>query len=297
MQAKSEIAVLGFLKKIEFPGIRLGEGNKTVCDYLKSHHYKFTPDLVAGPPNIEDAPIEGLFFIDIIQPTSDLLFKSKASKQFELNVPELFKEILQGNTNKDENAYIEMLPDVHHKCYLDALNKKLDKYAHKRKFTCNGQSMVTTNLGIVHHFNLGTVKENNISNASGLITLLDYFRFYKALAPSDNIDLRNAENLLLKEIVNKEQKTPYILAVGRELNDVPYLFLMIHVSIKKNNKTQDLALLAVNTFFLDNSDMTHPVHKWFASRILHPLSKKYMNDELTPEEITININKDNKFFS
>lgn len=296
MQAKSIIAVLDFLKKVEFPGIRLGEGNKSVCDYLKLHHYKFTPDLVAGPPNIDDAPIEGLFFIDVIQPTSDLLFKSKASKQFKLNVSETFKEILQGS-NKGENSRIDMLPDVHHKCYLDALNKKLDKYAHKRKFKRDGQLMVTANLGIVHHFNLGTVEGNNISNAKGLITLIDYLRFYKALSPSVNIDLRNTENLLLKEIINKEQRDPYILLVGREYDDIPCLFLMIHVSIKKNDKTHDLSVMALNTSFLDNSNMTHPVHKWFARKIFHPLSKKYMNDELSPEGFTIKIRNDNKLFT
>ena len=293
METKPEISVLNFFEQLDFPGIRLGEGNKAVCDYLRSRGYSFTPDLVAGPQNIEDAPLEGLFFIDIIQPTPDLLFKSDASKQFSVDLSKTFKEIMEGNSNTS----IDMLPTIHYKCYLAALNNKLDKYSHKRTYTHKGQSMVTANLGVVHHFDLGTVSAKSLSNSAGLITLLDYLRFYKALAPSDNIDLRNAENRLLKEIFNEAQETPYILAIGREVRDVPYLFLMIHITVKKRSKRSDLALIALNTFFLDTADMTHPVHIWFAGKILHPLTKKFVNDELSPERVTINIKGFNELFS
>ena len=54
--------VLKFLKKEGFPRIRKGETNKDACDYLNENGYIFTPDLVTGPDDIRDAPIEGLFF-------------------------------------------------------------------------------------------------------------------------------------------------------------------------------------------------------------------------------------------
>ncbi|MDL1962557.1 MAG: hypothetical protein LWX01_12870 [Deltaproteobacteria bacterium] len=81
MSEKSEKAVLECFKKINFPGIKLGERNPEVCNYLKKQNYHYTPDLVAGPKNIKLAPVEGLFFIDVMEPSSDLLFKSMASKQ------------------------------------------------------------------------------------------------------------------------------------------------------------------------------------------------------------------------
>ena len=84
MEQDSEETVLSFLKLIGFPGVRRGETDEGVCNYLKSNNYNLTPDLVAGPPEIKEAPIEGLFFIDVIQPTSDLLFKSEFYKEHEM---------------------------------------------------------------------------------------------------------------------------------------------------------------------------------------------------------------------
>ncbi len=296
MTGKAEIAVLEFFKRIGFPGIRLGEGNQSVCDFLKKNNYDFTPDLVAGPQDIAHAPIEGLFFIDVIQPTSDLLFKSIASKHLSINVSETFKKILQDATNDEEKPSINMLPIEHHQCYLDALNKKLDKYSHHRKFTRDGKLLVSANLGIVHHFDLGNVAKRNISDVRSLITLLDYLRFYKSLAPSDNTDLRNAENRLLIEIVNQEQQFPYVMMVGREWSDVPHLFLMIHITAIKDNKDMDISIILVNTILLDNSGLTHPVHKWFAINILNR-SEKCRNEEYTSQIITIGFNRNSNIFT
>jgi hypothetical protein len=65
MMGQAETAVLDFLKQLQFPGIRHGEGNSSVCDFLKRNGYHFTPDSVAGPDDLEQAPIEGLFFVDV----------------------------------------------------------------------------------------------------------------------------------------------------------------------------------------------------------------------------------------
>ena len=291
MQNASEKAVLCFLKKLDFPGIRYGEGNNQVCNYLKSKGYKFTPDLVAGPENIEDAPVEGLFFVEVIQPTSELLFNSEFYENLDFDIPQYFKNLLTKSSCNDDNINIDMLPNVHQDCYLEKFNKKLDKYAHQRKFIKNGQLMVTANYGIVHHFNLGQVKGNNIADVKSLVTLLDYLRFYKRLAPSDNIDLKNAETRLLQELINDAKSSPSVQIVGRSLENLPCLFQMLHVSVEKDNSIHDLAIMVLNTSILDNADGKHPVHKWFARKIFHPKTKKYWNDETTTEKVSININK------
>lgn len=297
MEQDSEETVLSFLKLIGFPGVRRGETDEGVCNYLKSNNYNLTPDLVAGPPEIKEAPIEGLFFIDVIQPTSDLLFKSEFYKEHEIDVPREFKEILLTNSKERPFTYIDMLPTSHHNCYLGALNKKLDKYAHQRKFNRDGERLVSANFGLVHHFNLGVIGEGSVSDVKKLITLLDYIRFYKKLAPSENIDLKNAENLLLQELMNDKQVQPYLLLIGREWNDIPCLFYMLHISIIKQSKRHHLALISLNTVLLDNSDGNYPIHKWFADRVFHPKSKKYLNDEYKENKIIINIGAGEELFS
>lgn len=297
MKQDSEEKVLDFFKLIGFPGIRRGEKDKDFCNHLKSNGYNFTPDLIAGPKNIKDAPIEGLFFIDVIQPTTDLLFESKFYSEYEIDIPREFKEILTKNHREKASTYIDMLPKLHHECYLGALNKKLNKYAHQRKFNREGQQLVSANFGLVHHFNLGILKEGKLHDVKKLITLLDYIRFYKNLAPSENVDLRNAENLLLNELANEQQVHPYILSIGRELKDLPCLFYLLHISVTKQSKMRHLALISLNTAHLDNSDGTYPVHKWFAERIFHPKSEKYLNDEYEEKKVVINIEAGDKLFS
>lgn len=291
MQNASEKAVLNFLKKLDFPGIRYGEGNNQVCNYLKSKGYKFTPDLVAGPENIEDAPVEGLFFVEVIQPDSDLLFNSEFYEDLDFDIPKYFKTLLTQAGSNEDDINIDKLPNIHQDWYLKKFNKKLDKYAHQRKFTQNGQLMVTTNYGIVHHFNLGQVKGSNIAETKSLITLLDYLRFYKRLAPSDNIDLKNAETRLLQELINDAQSNPSVQMVGRPLKDLPCLFQMLHVTVEKNNSIHDLAIVVLNTAILDNADGKHPVHNWLARKIFHPKTKKYWNDETPSKKVSITINK------
>lgn len=297
MIQKSEDIVLGFFKLLDFPGIRRGEDDKNLCKYLKTKGYNFTPDLIAGPPDIKDAAIGGLFFVDVIQPTTDLLFNSEFYSDSEIDVPSEFQRILYNNHQNNLSTYIDMLPNLHHDCYLEAMNKKLDKYAHQRKFDDDGEQLISANFGLVHHFNLGEFKEGKVSDVKKLITLLDYIRFYKRIAPSKNIDLKNAENLLLNELVNENQSNPYLLFVGRDLKDLPYLFNLLHISIIKKSISHHLALIFLNTSHLDNSDGTYPVHKWFIERIFNPESVTYSNDEYKEKKVIINIGSDTELFS
>lgn len=160
------------------------------------------------------------------------------------------------------------------------LNKKLDKYAHKRKFNKNKNQFVSCNLGVVHHFNLGCLNNKKITNEKILITLIDYIRFYKSLFKSEYTDLKNAEFLLLKNIVYENQKSPFIIFIGREWEKIPCLFIMIHVTIEKNKLSQDLALLLLNTHILDKSNRKYPVHVWFIDKI-YTSSIKIKNKELS----------------
>ena len=90
MKYPYESIVLEFLQSIKFPGIRQCEGNREICSYLIENNYVYTPDLVVGPQNIRDTQIENLFFIDIIEPTTDLLFESKFYKGSPFDVPNEF---------------------------------------------------------------------------------------------------------------------------------------------------------------------------------------------------------------
>lgn len=296
MGNSSEDKTLTFLKSLGFPGIRKGERNNVVCSYLRENGYKFTPDIVAGPKNIREAEIGGLFFIDIISPTSDMLFAEKYYEGYNVKVPKIFKEKLEAALKNNKPLFIDDIPNNHHECYLDSLNKKLDKYAHQRKFKNKDELFVSANFGIVHHFDLGELINSSISEIKTLITALDYIRFYKRLAPSDNIDLKNAENLILKEIVNENQEEPFILAVGRELADLPCLFFMLHMTIFKKTTRKHIALLVLNIPHIENSDGKYPVHNWFKSRIFHPKSVKYSNDEYKETKVLLNINPNLKLF-
>jgi hypothetical protein len=61
MTQDSEDIVLDFFKSLGFPGIRRGEKDKNLCKYLKKNGYNFTPDLIAGPPDIKVQRLEGYF--------------------------------------------------------------------------------------------------------------------------------------------------------------------------------------------------------------------------------------------
>jgi hypothetical protein len=296
MNDSAESFVLKFFELISFPGIRKCEGNTEICRYLRGNNYRFTPDLVAGPPDIKDAKLEGLFFIDVIKPTGDLLFDSNCYKGYKINVANEFRRIIESTKNSEDSCFIDSIPDIHQEFYLDQFNDKLDKYAHHRRFNQNGKIFKSANLGLIHHFNLGEFEQNNISELRTLIALLDYIRFYKRLAPSDNIDLRNAENLLLNEIVNKNQIGPSYFLVGRELPELPCLFFGIHILINKNSEPRHLALLILNVTHLDNSDGSYPVHNWLKGLIFSQHAVKITNNDFQEKKITIKINEEKNIF-
>ncbi len=145
----TEDIILSFLQSLDFPGIRKGEGNEEVCVHLKNLGYKYTPDLVAGPEIITEAPLEGLFFIDVIEPTSDLLFGEEFYSPDQINTPKEFKRILDSNSRQEKSTFIDSLPNAHHDCYLEAINKKLSKYTHDRKFKIDNVEKICANFGLV----------------------------------------------------------------------------------------------------------------------------------------------------
>lgn len=293
---QAETAVLEFLKQLQFPGIRHGEGNPSVCAFLTRNGYHFTPDLVAGPDDLERAPIEGLFFVDVIEPTPDLLFKSSASHNLSIDVSRTFKKILDDAAISQEQPSINALPTEHHQLYLGVLNKKLDKYSHQRRFTRAGKPVVSANLGIAHHFNLGNVSGKNVENVRGLITLLDYVRFYKSLASSNSTDLSVAVNRLLEELANPEQKCPFVMIAFRKWEDVPHLFLVLHVRATKSDAAADSAIILLNTALLDANGFTHPVHQWFGQIIQRNPPEDVTKSAHEDQVVTIGFNRDDNHF-
>jgi len=195
--------------------------------------------------------------------------------------------------NQDKPSIAE-LPTEHHRAYLDALNKKLGKYSDQRTFTLDGKMLVSANFGIVHHFNLGIVRDTNIENVRELITLLDYVRFYKSLAHSSNTDLNVAENRLLLELVNHQQKFPYVMIAFREWSDVPQLFIMIHATATKGGKIVDLAIILLNSSILGT---VHPIHRWFNKMIAKNPPEIVTSNDSALRGVVIGFNKDGSIFS
>lgn len=286
----SEDLVLEFFRKEGFPRIRKGENNKDICDYLKENGYEFTPDLVSGPDNIREAPIQGLFFIDVISPSSEMLFDSKFFESCETDVPKDFLEkFLQ---NKEPGQYVSIFDasSFYHECYLQKLNKKLDKYAHKRKYTSNGAQFISANLGVVHHFNLGNLENGKIAETKKLITILDYIRFYSHLSETKCSDIVSGENILLEEMFNENQKESCIVAIERDLGNIPYFFIVLHIAIIKKGIINDLALFLYNSNPLMKLDLRYPVHKWLYSKVFEPTTEVFQDDNYKNKKITLKIN-------
>lgn len=291
-----EDLVLEFLKKEGFPRIRKGETNKNICDYLKDNGYKYTPDLVSGPDNIREAPIEGLFFIDVISPSTEMLFESIFFKNSEVDVPKDFLRKFLQKQELGQHLSIRDASSYHHKCYLQKLNQKLNKYGHKRKYSSNGDQFVSANVGIVHHFNLGSLDNGKISKTKKLITALDYIRFYSHLSERTNSDIISGETLLLEELFNDNQNEPCVVAIERDLGNIPCLFIMLHISIKKDDKINDLAFFLYNANSLKNLDLSYPVHNWIFSKLFKPTTTIFQDDEYKKRKITLKINAVDNLF-
>lgn len=249
----AEEDVLLLLKTINMPGVRLCESESDICTILKEKGYKYTPDIICGPPDINEAPLEGLFFIDVNEPSGDFLFKKKVSEQLNKNVSQAFYSFLY--QDKEYSRSFSKLPTEHHQNYLKVLNDKLEKYSH-----CRNQS---ANTAIVHHFNLGNIEENSFEKPDKFLAMLDYIRFYFGIEnKSDNKDLLEAEKYLLKNILGKETQTPYLISVRRDMPDVPVLFLMLHIAASKNGKRYDAGIILLNGNILERYDRNHPIFKW-----------------------------------
>jgi hypothetical protein len=293
----AEDYVLQFLNKEGFPGIRKGETNREVCDYLEENGYRFTPDLIAGPDDIINAPLEGLFFIDVISPSTGMLFESKYYKNYDVDVPKDFFEKFLENKEPGECISIRDLPNSHHKYYLQKFNKKLKKYAHERKYNKNDNQFLSANVGIVHHFNMGSLKQGKITETKKFITALDYIRFYGHLSPTINSDIISGESMLLEELFNENQKEPYVVAIERDLENVPCLFIMLHIAINKGGQINDLAFFLFNAESLKKLDLSYPVHKWIFSKLFEPTMKVFPDDEFKKKNITLKINGVDKLFN
>lgn len=285
-----EDLVLDFLIKESFPRIRKGENNEDICEYLKENGYKYTPDLVSGPDNIREAPVEGLFFIDVITPSSEMLFESKYFEGCETDVPKEFLDKFIQNKEPGEYVSIYDASHFHHDCYLQKLNNKLDKYAHRRKYTSNGNQFISANMAVVHHFNLGNLENGKITETKKLITVLDYIRFYNHLSETKSSDITSGENILLEELFNATQQESCIVSIARDLGNIPCLFIVLHIAIKKEGKMNDLALFLYNSNSLMKLDLRYPVHKWLYSKLFEPTTKVFQDDDYKNKTITLKIN-------
>lgn len=276
---KSEEDVLLLLKLLKMPGVRLCESESDICTSLKEKGYKYTPDIICGPSDINEAPLEGLFFVDVNEPSGDFLFLKEASIQLNKNVSQTFYSLLY--KDMEYNQSFSKLPIEHHQKYLEVLNGKLRKYSH-----CRNQS---ANTAIVHHFNLGKIKENSFENTAKFFAMLDYIRFYFGIeTKSDNKDLLEAEKYLLKDILGRELQTPYIISVRRDMPDVPVLFLMLHITANKNGERYDAGIILLNCKILEQ-DKNHPIYKWMINFL--NISKSVSTNETQELNVQLNVTR------
>ncbi len=255
------LKVYPFLKSLGFPGVRLCESDPDVKKILQDKGFKKTPDLICGPHDLNTAPIEGLFFIDVNEPSGDFLFKKIASEKRELknDVSQFFSSLLSGDSF---DLAFNQLPRDHYHEYEAALNSKLDKYSFSRG--------IGTHTGIVHFFDIGRTRQiipknqnkplPTFENQNVFFTMIDYLNFYTKLeSTSENKILEEAINYLLAELIAERPKRPYLILIPRD-SRVPILFLMIHVITYRNDERFDLGIMMINTTYAD--DDTYPIHRW-----------------------------------
>jgi len=251
------INVFSFLKSLGMPGLRFCESDPEVKTVLLGKGFNKTPDLICGPGNLSEAPLEGFFFIDVNEPSGDFLFKEAASKKLEKNIAQTFRTLL-GEDDKFEWG-LEQLPIDHHAHYLNVLNNKLDKYSFLRPQTCN--------TGLVHFFDLGESTKEQFENQDKFFAMLDYLHFYTRLeCESGKKNLLEAGKYLLKELTADEPKRPYLIFVKRDSQE-PILFLMMYVITHRKGIQFDFGIIMVNTNVKENDETKYPLHAWIVELV------------------------------
>lgn len=246
------VNVFSFLKSLDMPGLRFCESDPEVKTILLGKGFNKTPDLICGPGNLNEAPLEGFFFIDVNEPSGDLLFKQAASRKLASNVAQNFR-ILLGEDDKFEWS-LDQMPIDHHGDYLKVLNDKVGKYSFLRTQTCN--------TGLVHFFDLGESAKERVENQDKFFAILDYLFFYTKLeSKSEQKNLVEAERYFLKELTAEEPKRPYLILVKRD-SQVPVLFLMIQVLVRRKGVRFDFGIMMVNTNVTENNESQYPIHSW-----------------------------------
>ncbi len=263
------------------PGVRLCESDPNVNKVLLGKGFTKTPDLICGPDDLNDAPIEGFFFIDVNEPSGDLLFKKTVSEKLGLkkDVSASFRTLF-GEGDKFDWS-LNQLPKDHHPAYLNVLNGKLDKYSFLRS--------KTTNTGIIHFFDLGESTKDSFENQSKFFAMLDYLHFYTKLeSSSETRDLIQAQKYLLKELTAAEPKRPYLIFVKRD-SQVPILFLMIHVITFRKGERFDFGIMMVNTNINEDSENKYPMHTWLVD--MHLKSQSVSTETECDGTINIHVQK------
>jgi len=249
--------VFSFLNSLGMPGLRFCESDPKVRTVLLGKGFNKTPDLICGPDDLNEAPLEGFFFIEVNEPSGDLLFKEAASRKLGTNVAQNFRTLL-GDEDKFEWG-LEQLPIDHHADYLSVLNNKLCKYSFLRSQTCN--------TGLVHFFDLGELTKERFENQDKFFAMLDYLHFYTRLeCKSGKKVLVEAGKYLLKELTAEEPKRPCLIFVKRDSQE-PILFLMVHVITHRKGIRFDFGIIMVNTNINENNQAKYPIHTWIVQLI------------------------------
>jgi len=251
------INVFSFLKSLGMPGLGFCESDPKVRSVLLGKGFNKTPDLVCGPDDLNEAPLEGFFFIEVNEPSGDFLFKEAASRKLGTNIAQNFRTLL-GEDDKFEWG-LEQLPIDHHADYLNVLNNKLEKYSFLRSQTCN--------TGLVHFFDLGESAKERFENQDKFFAMLDYLHFYTRLeCKSGKKTVVEAGKYLLKELTAEEPKRPYLIFVKRDSQE-PILFLMVHVITHRKGIRFDFGIIMVNTNINENNQAKYPIHTWIIQLI------------------------------
>jgi hypothetical protein len=290
---KEELIVFDFLKKEKLPGIRLAERDKKIKKILQQKGFNNTPDLIAGPENLENCPLEDLFFIDVIKP-KNIIFEKFETNSNDVCTAEIAETIFEKCTREQIEITVDSLPNAHHKDLIKKINNKIKKYAHDRLFVCENYLYIPSHVGLVHHFDFGELRGNIITNTRSCLTFLDYIRLYKSIQESyrtkiENKDLVSAENLLFRTIISSSKEKNNIWAIGKKW-DMPLLFMMAHVIVKKDNDLYNYAIIMINTNIIYASKYKYPIHRWIASKASDSSTKEFSSEVNSTKKITLSVN-------